>query len=345
MLAPTLRPAWFAVVLSLALAGTASAAARVELELVGESQLSTDFHGWLRALSQAGVENVRIRSGDSVTLGIQTQGTPDRPVYVVTGLLNAHGELVLPGARFRRSEGAAIARWLADLAANGPPERREARGAFGLTARQLESVLREMSQPVTVSTQGKPRGQVVAQIAGQLPTRVTLSTAGDALGDDPVAVELSGLSCGTVLAYLVRPDGLALVPRLTGDQASCAIVPADQATEAWPIGWPPEKPARELLPILFEFLNVEIRGVTADRAIDAIGQRLKAPLLVDHAALAHHGVEPAKVTVSLPTGRSTYSLILQKVLFQARLRSELRQDEAGKPFLWITTIKPLGTKK
>ena len=35
----------------------------------------------------------------------------------------------------------------------------------------------------------------------------------------------------------------------------------------------------------------------------------------------------------------TYSLILQRILSQAKLKKELRTDESGKPFLWITTIK------
>lgn len=343
MHARPLRLTWFPILLCLGLSATGLAAGRVELVLSGENQLAADFHQWMRTLSQAGVENVRIRSSDATpSPRIEVQGTADRPVYVVTGALTASGELILPGARFQRSDAAAIARWVSDLAAKGPPERREPRGAFGLTVGQREPLLRDLSQLSGISTRGKPRLQAVQEVAGRLQTRIALGSAErQALGDDRVAEELSELSCGTVLAYLVRPAGLALVPQSAGNQVSCAILPAEQAGPAWPIGWPPEKSAREILPILFEFLNVEIRGVTADKAIDAIQRRVKTPFLLDHNALAQHGIEPAKVTVSLPTGRSTYSLILQKILFQARLKSELRLDEAGKPFLWVSTIKPV----
>jgi hypothetical protein len=65
------------------------------------------------------------------------------------------------------------------------------------------------------------------------------------------------------------------------------------------------------------------------------------PVLVDHNALARHGVDPSKVTVSHPPSRTTYSQVLPKILFQARLKSEVRVDEAGKPFLWVSTIKPI----
>ena len=38
----------------------------------------------------------------------------------------------------------------------------------------------------------------------------------------------------------------------------------------------------------------------------------------------------------------TYSQVLGKVLMQARLKYELRVDEADKPFVWITSVKPAG---
>jgi hypothetical protein len=75
--------------------------------------------------------------------------------------------------------------------------------------------------------------------------------------------------------------------------------------------------------------------------MSVIGQRLKAPLLMDHNAMARHGIDPEKVVVSFPASRTTYSLILQKVLFKAGLKEELRVDEAGNPFLWVTSVKPL----
>jgi hypothetical protein len=47
----------------------------------------------------------------------------------------------------------------------------------------------------------------------------------------------------------------------------------------------------------------------------------------------------AFIQADVPEKRMTYSQILNKVLLQARLKYELRVDEADKPFLWITTVK------
>ena len=62
---------------------------------------------------------------------------------------------------------------------------------------------------------------------------------------------------------------------------------------------------------------------------------------MDYNAMARHGVDPAKAIVSMPAGRTTYSLALRKLLFKAGLKFEVRVDEAGKPFLWVSTVKPV----
>ena len=45
--------------------------------------------------------------------------------------------------------------------------------------------------------------------------------------------------------------------------------------------------------------------------------------------------------VTLPRSRTTYSLALKRLLAQAGLQFEIRVDEAGTPFVWISTVKPL----
>ena len=95
---------------------------------------------------------------------------------------------------------------------------------------------------------------------------------------------------------------------------SYAVAKARLDREVWPIGWPPEKPQAEVLPALFEFRNVNVQNVSAARVMEAIGGQVKVPILLDHNALARHGVDPAKTNVSLPQQRTSYSLALRKLL-------------------------------
>ena len=73
----------------------------------------------------------------------------------------------------------------------------------------------------------------------------------------------------------------------------------------------------------------------------AIQQRVNLPFLLDHNSLARQNIDATQAIVSFPN-RSTlhsYRKILDSILFKAKLKSELRVDEAGKPFLWITTAR------
>jgi hypothetical protein len=324
--------------------GPLHAAGRVELELVGESPGSAlAFQQWLRTLSQAGVKNVRLRSAPSAgKVGIDVRGTEENRVYVVTGIVKSSDELWLPGGRFRSRDAARLAAWLDDLAKHGPEELQEPKAAFGLRRKQFEQIQKDLGRPVGFSTRRMSRREVVEKIGRGLARPLEMDPkSARTLEQDKVGEELSGLSCGTALAYVLRPMGWCLVPRRLDDSLVYSVIQARPELQVWPVGWEPEKPRPEVLPALFEFHDVTIQGVSAATALEAIGQRLKVPVLVDHNALARYGIDPAKKNVSLPPSRTTYSLTLRKILFQAGLKFELRVDEAGKPFLWVSTIKPM----
>ena len=49
----------------------------------------------------------------------------------------------------------------------------------------------------------------------------------------------------------------------------------------------------------------------------------------------------SQAPADVPDGRMSYSQTLRRVLSQAKMKYDLRVDEAEKPFLWITTVKPV----
>jgi hypothetical protein len=110
----------------------------------------------------------------------------------------------------------------------------------------------------------------------------------------------------------------------------------DEKIANWPIGWAPQQFPKEIAPSLFEPHNAEIDGYTLAETLAAIRPRTNVPLLLDHAALAAHQIDPAKITVRLVRTRAGYKRVIDRVLAEARLRSHLRVDEAGTPFLWVT---------
>ena len=91
------------------------------------------------------------------------------------------------------------------------------------------------------------------------------------------------------------------------------------------------------MPTLFDNVDVELKEVELPRVLAAVREHVPVPILIDHAALAQDKIDLAKIKMSLPAKRSMYDLVLRKVLVPNRLAHEVLVDDAGKPFLWITT--------
>jgi hypothetical protein len=320
------------------------AAGRVRLEIFTDERAPiTSQQQWLRQLSAAGVTNFRIHAGEPTDkVGVEVQGTEADPLYLVSGMITSGNELVLPGGRFRPSDAPQVARWLKNLAEKGV-RKEEPRGPFGLTEGQFRIVQKDLAQPVGFSTKGLSRAQAVEKIGGRLaaPPRIEPGAL-DADSEDKLAEELSSVACGTALACVLRPAGLGLLPRVDdGGQPEYAVVRAKRDMEIWPVGWPPEKPLPQVIPTMYESLNANIQDVSLSTALGALSKRLKVPFLFDHNALARHEIDPDKKKVNSPQSKITYQHLLRKILSQAGLKSEVRIDEAGKPLVWITTVKPL----
>ena len=69
--------------------------------------------------------------------------------------------------------------------------------------------------------------------------------------------------------------------------------------------------------------------------MDALQPLIGLPLLWDHNGMARQSIDPDEVRVSFPSATTTFKRVLARVLSQAKLKSEVRVDEAGQPFLWI----------
>jgi hypothetical protein len=337
------------------LAAYANAAPSVELELATERGVQiTAPQEWLQLLTTIGIENVRIRSvrsGDKPR--VDSRGTARQPRYLVVGILTARHELELPGRTFSRGDRAALKDYFDRLTADGAEALTAPRGRFGLTEKEMTTVLANLSQPIEFETKGQLAHIVIGRLQAKLTLDLTPAPGADRLlrSAEPVADELKGLTAGTGLAILLRSTGLVMRPEKSrGEPVVLRIMqadaeaigestlgkPDDDDMQHWPIGWEPQQTPGELAPSLFEFRNAEIEGYTLEETLVAIGLRVKVPIYLDHATLAAHQIEPAKIKVRLARTRTIYKRVIDRVLAQARLGSQVRVDEAGSAFLWIT---------
>lgn len=340
------------------------AAVPVDLEIVTQRGVQiTAPHEWLQLLAEMGLQNVRIRGGQShEEPTISNSGTAEQPRYRVVGVLTARDQLRLPGGTFSRGDRARLKDYLDRLVADGAEALTAPRGMFGLTESEMKAVFADLAQPILFETKQLPPRQVIDRLEGQLKLKFAMDSDSERMlaSASPVGDEWKGLAAGTALAMMLRRDGLVMRPeksrgqpvvyrvatggmlapatsgRLVSPTADRPGKPNDKTLPDWPIGWEPPRPAASLVPALFEQINAEIDGYTLQETLEAIGPRLKIPIYLDHAALAAHGIEPAKVPVRMPRTRAVYKRIIDRILAQARLGSQVRVDEAGTPFLWIT---------
>ena len=346
------------VLIVLACATLVQAAPPVELEVATERGVQiTAPQEWLQLLAAIGIDRVRIRalrSGDEPQ--VVDRGAAGRPSYHVVGILSARNQLRLPGGTFSRGDRTRLKDYFERLAADGAESLTAPRGRYGLTEKELQAALADLAQPINFETKGQPLRAVVDRFQSSDATKLVVDPDATRVIQAAAAVadEVKGLSTGTGLAIVLRSNGLVFRPEKARGQPvvyRIAMADADSLVQStlgktsgddatlvtnWPIGWELQDAPGNVAPSLSEVLNAEIDGYSLDEALAAIGLRLKVPLYLDHAALAARHIDPAAVQVRLARTRTSYKRVIDLVLSQARLGSELRVDEAGTPFLWIT---------
>jgi hypothetical protein len=315
---------------------------RVEIEVFAEPGLSgtTASQRWTKILGDAGFDAVRfrpLRNGDRPD--VQTQTTGSSTVVNVTAQLTGRGSLMTSGGQFSFSENTKLKKWLGDLQSGAamPGERKT---VFGVTGQQFDELKKALGKPIGYATKGQRPEKIWEQIKSTLSVPLTIDPIieKEMLADEPVRDELQGLATGTVLTAIVRPAGGVLVPRAAGKQIELVATQPQRGVDAWPIGWPPEeKDEQKIIPALFEFINVDFPGNAADDAIAAIQPRLQVPIVFDYNNMARQRID-LKKTVKVAAGKTYYRRILERVLYQAGMKFEVRVDDAGKPFIWITTL-------
>jgi hypothetical protein len=322
----------------------AQAALPIDIEVAAEAGSPFGaMQEWGKLLNGMDLARVRLRGangGDEPSVTPSGEGESQR--FKLVAILNRRDQLELPGGKFGVGDRAKLKAYFESLperAANQGVER----GIFGLTKAQLEQVYDEMSTPVTMSTKGVAPEAIVAALKDGLtiPLEVDGEASRALRAAKPFPRELQGLTTGTALAMAIRPAELTMIPeQKLGQPLTLRIVKASRERRGWPAGWRPARSARELVPAMYRFTNIEINGFTLDEALTALGPHMEVPLLFDERVLAVRAIDPTKIDVNFPRGKTYIRRAVDRVLSQARLAGELRVDEAEKPFYWITQFGP-----
>jgi hypothetical protein len=315
----------------------------VELQIVSRAagELGVQ-HEMMEMLSGVGADRVSVKSTTgNVRTSVTESESGGTTNVVVVGILDGR-TLKLPGGRYSLRDSARIRDYVQKLRDDGAEITLADKQAFGLTGPQLVEVFDSLGGEVQDSTKGQPSSRVIQQLALGLTLEIGMTDeAWQLLNDTPILEEYQGLSTGTAMAAILRPLGLVLSPfREQGKAVQFRIAASTEVEEHWPVGWPIEESPGQAEPKVFERLDeVSIQNISLKDTLDAIEARVGVPFIYDQNGIARAGLDLSEVQVNLIRTRPMkYFLVLKKVLIQARpkLDVEIRKDENGKSFLWIS---------
>jgi hypothetical protein len=295
---------------------------------------------WAERLGKIGLDRVQIRSmrGNEQPL---TELNDTQTRLKVLALLSPNDELILPTRKFGIAHLSQLRAYFEGLPAQ-VIEEGIVRGPMGLTEEEFQTALVDMAKPLGTSTVGKTSRDVLAQCEARfrLPIRRDASSAALLQAAKPLDADLEKFAAGTALAIALRRDQLMLRPAHIGSGLELVVTPYIRGEEAWPLGWKAKETPRQLVPKLYESLTIEIDGFTLATALTALAPRLALPVVMDERVLEGQGIDPAKIPVKLPAKKTFLKSAVDRLLAQARLAGEVRIDDAGMAFLWVTQFGP-----
>ncbi len=311
-----------------------SAEKRVEIEVLTESRAPLEgAHEWLQVLKELKCDQVRMRAKRAGDNAPSIRGdTADSRTIKVTAVLSSDNSLAVPNRRFRRPSVAALTVWLKEL--RTPPS--ESPREPPASPAELLGLRRRMSTALSAPTKGMSV-EVFLNSTRDWEIPVTINRSLRVPGGIKISNELSGLSRGTALAIVVRQLDATVVPEPGGQ--SVEVTASRKSSQSWPIGWKLEKPVPIVVPKLVKSLPVQIAGTPLADVLSAFESRIGIPFVIDHSELSRNRIDLKAISIKIGPRRATYKRVLDSILVRNLLSGEVRIDEAGKPFYWITTLK------
>lgn len=320
----------------------------VSLELITSAAAATEHaQAWGQRLQKLDIpfQTRQAVTGDKAELKEQKLGRLRR--VTIVAVLDRNGKILCSDRAFTLAEADKLAEWIRELKTYGVQGAPHGKPLFGLDERQFGGVLRELSAPVEIDTEGLSLASVLGKLP--LPEKHPLHMTPEAQrairdldSDKKLRTNAQGLSVGTVLAAALSEFGLSFKPLRTPEgKIELSVSPRYAGQDAWPIGWPldPEKPQGQLVPALFKTVPVALDDVPLTDVLTAASQASEVPLLIDHHAIEREEIDLRELKVTVPNRKTTWGLLLRQVTFPHKLGRRIVADDAGKPFVLITTLK------
>lgn len=304
---------------------------------------------WGRVFAKLG-QVVRIRAqtaadgdgpADAVTERASVSGVR---VVTAVGLLDRNGRLHFGTKKFSATDVSKLKAWIEGLRKFGKSGDPSGRPVWGLSETQFTATYDAMSKPLTQSTSGRPLAALVKTLEKPAGHAIRWDDSARVTGKSAnVSRELEGYSLGTALAMALNDHGLGFFPqRQPNGKVDLLIVP-QSGKRLWPLGWEPRNSLSKTAPGFFQRVPVKLNKVRLSDLFPVITKRTQIPIFVDHFQIRKKGMDYKAMRITIESSDPTrerklsWNRVIQTATVKNRLNHELRIDELGKPFVWVTT--------
>lgn len=327
--------------------------AYLSFEIIAPPGAGSRVHSqeWGRVFQKLG-HSVRIRTQtaadgtgprESVT---ETESATSRRIKAV-GLLDAKGNVHFGTRRFSSRDTARLKAWIDSLKKYGKQGDPSGQPLWGLKAEVFGKLYDAIATPLEVEVKGKPVTEAVT--AMRFPPQHPVVWDDDArqiaARASEVTRELKLIGRPTALAMVLNDAGLGFYPQRQPN-GSVSLRIAKQSSEPhWPVGWRPKLSVARTVPGFFNQIEVELPDIGLERLFGTISERTQVPIRVDHYHIRAKGLEFDKMKIRVDRRKMSWNRVVQTASIRNRLNYDIRVDELGKPFVWVSTPEVIKARR
>lgn len=318
----------------------------LEVEVLIQSQPSYRINAqeWGRVFQQLGysVKFREPRGGESPR--IEDQDRDEVLSTRVVAAMAADGTIRIGTQKFDTETTEPLTAALEEIrkhGAKGPPD---SSPTWGLTDDQFKDIVQLLAAPVEnpVELQSSVLAIESIGLPGNMKMKFTDAAREQALGKKPESVadtiDLKGFTKGSAIAIVLSQYGLGFRPRYVAPGTfDIEIDRGNESSNMWPVGWKPEQSFSEILPAYFRAIPLDVEDVSIDALVSAVSEKIAVPHFSSASALNANGLDIKTLKYTRKNDRIAPARLLTAIGDKMSLGFDVRVDEAGKMFLWVTT--------
>lgn len=317
----------------------------IEIELLTSEGGGLQAQQWRSALESLDIPLSIRRGNDGEELETKEKIIGTLRKVTVVGQLDRTGRIVFADRTFERGDRAKLKEWINDLKTFGAQGKPDGRPLWGLNEDQFTAVYNSLTEATTLDLLDQDLEAAVSQLPLPVEYPVRWTEAAKARldrrpGKNPVRQSTQGFSLATALAVMLRDHELGFRPSRTptGDLELVIDVP-ETPGDVWPIGWPLKQSRQQAAPKFFALQQVFFDNEPLGDLLSQAAKSAEIPILLDYADARVRDPEWTKFAINYLPRQAAWHAVVKDSLNKVKLTFDLWQDEGGRPFLYVSSVK------